>query len=88
MAECAKHNLLEQIAQCEFILIDINLFLDTHPNDVRAIEDYNGYAEQLHTLKRKYTEQFGPIHNFGNSTICDENFFIWATRHFPWNQEA
>ena len=39
MAECAKHNLLEQIAQCEFILIDINLFLDTHPNDVRAIED-------------------------------------------------
>ena len=41
MSECTKKNLRNQIVQCEFILIDINLFLDTHPNDKRALEDYN-----------------------------------------------
>ena len=47
MADCRKKELMEQISQCEFILIDINLFLDTHPNNKEAIEDYNAYAEQL-----------------------------------------
>ncbi len=87
MAECAKNSLLEQIAQCEFILIDINLFLDTHPNDTRALEDYNAYAEQLNTLKRKYVTQFGPLQNFGNSTVCSDECFIWVTQPFPWNQD-
>ncbi len=87
MSECTKKNLMNQIVQCEFILIDINLFLDTHPNDKRALEDYNAYAEQLEILKRKYVTQFGPIHNFGNSTVNSDECFTWVTQPFPWNHE-
>lgn len=79
-----RASLAEQIMQCEFVLIDINLFLDTHPNDERAIADYNSYAEQLAMLKKMYTERFGPIHNFGNSTNRSDSEWLWTTQPFPW----
>ena len=87
MAECDKHKLLEQISQCEFILIDINLYLDTHPNDKRALADYNSYADQLEVLKHKYVKMYGPLQNFGNSTVCSDDCFIWVTQPFPWDRE-
>ena len=34
-----KRSLLQQITECEFICIDINLYLDTHPNDARALSE-------------------------------------------------
>lgn len=75
--------LLEQIAQCEFILIDINLFLDTHPQNERALADYNGYAEQLAHMKKLYQEQFGPLENFGNSINRCETNWLWNEQSFP-----
>ena len=79
-----KKSLMLQIMQCEFVLIDINLFLDTHPHDERAIADYNCYAEQLHDLKKMYTEHYGPINNFGNSINISDTEWLWGSRPFPW----
>ncbi|MBR4079595.1 MAG: spore coat protein CotJB [Christensenellaceae bacterium] len=79
-----QKSLMLQIMQCEFVLIDINLFLDTHPSDERALADYNCYAEQLAALKKMYTESYGPIHNFGNSLNYSETEWLWSARPFPW----
>ncbi len=84
MADCRKKELMEQICQCEFILIDINLFLDTHPNNKEAIEDYNAYAEQLCVLKERYSCEFGPISNFGNSVANNADCFSWVKEPFFW----
>ena len=79
-----KQELLDQIYQCEFVLIDINLFLDTHPDCERAIADYNCYAEQLSTLKKIYVDNFGPLENFGNSeNNCSEKW-LYVSQPFPW----
>lgn len=78
--------LLEQIAQCEFVLVDINLFLDTHPDNERALSDYNGYAEQLAAMKKLYVENYGPLENFGGSVNrCDTNW-LWNEQPFPWQK--
>lgn len=85
MTNCiSKTALLEQIYQCEFTLIDINLYLDTHPECEKAISDYNCYAEQLHDLKKLYVEKFGPIENFGGSENNCPNRWLYATQPFPW----
>ena len=63
----SKPRLMERIAMCEFTCIDLNLYLDTHPNDAAALSDYNFYAEQLAQLKDLYVENYGPLENFGNS---------------------
>ena len=64
----SKTELLKRIAMCEFVCIDLNLYLDTHPDDCTALGDYNCYVHQLHELKKLYVENFGPLENFGNSS--------------------
>lgn len=74
--------LLKQIAECEFTCCDINLYLDTHPDDSRAIADYNCYCEQLRALKDLYCSKFGPLENFGNSPYEVGN--EWVHSSWPW----
>lgn len=74
--------LLQEIYECEFTLVDINLYLDTHPEDERALADYNCYAHQLRTLKKTFVREFGPFENFGNST--SEDYFKWVSQTWPW----
>lgn len=81
-----RNELLMQITQCGFILVDINLYLDTHPHDEQALLDFNCYAQQLAVLKERYVEQFGPIENFGGST--SEGYWKWAEQSFPWNMRS
>ena len=82
---CEKaQELLRQIAECEFTLIDINLYLDTHYGDERALADYNCYAQQLQVLKEKFVENYGPIENFGNST--SEGSWKWRYQAWPWDR--
>lgn len=80
-----RETLAMQIAQCEFICIDINLYLDTHPFDERALSDYNCYAQQLRALKDMYIQNYGPIQNFGNSV--SEGEWKWVCQTWPWNKE-
>lgn len=79
-----RNELLMQIMQCGFILVDINLYLDTHPHDEQALLDFNCYAQQLAVLKQRYVENFGPIENFGGST--SEEYWKWAEQSFPWQE--
>lgn len=80
----SKNELLEQIAQCEFTLVDINLFLDTHPDNERALSDYNCYAQQLRSLKAMFEENYGPLENFGNS--ISEGSWKWVSQAWPWSE--
>ena len=86
MIECVKdkETLMMQIAQCEFLCVDINLYLDTHPGDERALGDYNCYAQQLAALKAMYVKHYGPLENFGNSESHGK--WKWTTQAFPWNK--
>ena len=78
-----RRHLMQQIAECEFICIDINLFLDMHPDDARALSDYNCYAEQLAALKDLYVKNYGPLSNFGGSVSPDE--WRWVRADWPWH---
>ncbi len=76
--------LLNQINDYEFTLIDINLFLDTHPSDKKALADYNTYATELAALKNRFIKEYGPLQNFGNST--SEGSWKWNTQTWPWDK--
>ena len=83
LKEC---ELKERIIQCEFILVDINLYLDTHSTDEEALADYNCYAEQLRALKDMYVENYGPLMNFGNS--LSEGEWGWTNDNWPWSNRG
>jgi spore coat protein JB len=81
-----RNKLMQQISQCEFVCVDINLYLDTHPYDERALKDYNCYCEQLRMLKDLYIENFGPLENFGNSKSLSNCEWLWTSQPFPWQR--
>jgi spore coat protein JB len=66
----------------EFTAVELNLFLDTHPDDERALNDYNETVERLKELKAAYENQFGPLTNFGYAT--SEYPWRWVDEPWPW----
>ena len=52
---------LIEIMQHQFAVYDIALYLDTHPNDMRALEAHKKYTTMLHELIMAYEEIHGPM---------------------------
>ncbi len=73
---------LRQIQELGFVLVELNLFLDTHPDDKQARDLYNKYSEELDSLRKKYNEMFGPTMNFGLCPTGDS--FSWINSPWPW----
>ena len=81
-----RESLMREIQEITFYLVDLNLFLDTHPQDRMALAEYNAYAEQLAALRRTFNEKFGPMLNFGNQPSSQDNF-NWINSPWPWERQ-
>lgn len=79
-----KYELLGRIRELEFVEVDLNLFLDNHPDNKQAINDYNMFSEKLAALKSKYEETYGTLCNFGNGKNCSS--FTWVEEPWPWEK--
>ncbi|UOQ47554.1 spore coat protein CotJB [Gracilibacillus caseinilyticus] len=71
---------LEQIQAIDFVLVELTLYLDTHPDDVDAINQFNQAAFQSRQLKNKFEEEFGPLMQFGQSY----SGYPWNWKDAPW----
>ena len=79
-----KRAMMLELQQLSFSLVDLNLFLDTHPNDQEAIDDFNELFKQYWELKSNYELQFGPLNNFGhNPASCP---WSWVDEPWPWEK--
>ena len=76
-----------QIQQWQFTLVDLNLYLNTHPMDKMALNTYNTLYMQFHELVAAYNTKFGPLMNFGHNPGGAEQF-MWVNSPWPWQQAA
>lgn len=76
---------LRKIQELEFMTVELNLYLDTHPYDARALKEYNIYTGQLMILKKQYDQLYGPLSGFGCSQ--SENGWKWISEPWPWEKE-
>lgn len=53
--------LLKEMMAVDFAVYELGLFLDTHPDCQKALEDHNRFARQSHQLKAAYEQRFGPL---------------------------
>lgn len=77
-----KEVLLEQWQQYSFALIDLDLYLDTHPNDTKALSLYNKYLEIEKKTKEKYEGMYGPLSL--ESSYAAKNNWNWKNSPWPW----
>ncbi|MCP3025828.1 spore coat protein CotJB [Halobacillus sp. A5] len=73
---------MEQIQQVDFALVELTLYLDTHPQDYNAIQQFNQLAVQSKQLKGQYEQQFGPLKQFGGSFSSYP--WNWIDSPWPW----
>ena len=88
--ECEKENtvdcdlrreMIQEIRCCEFAITELALYLDTHPDDQKALCLHRKYCKQVKELKDKYQKVYGPL------TInyhC--NKLRWLEEPWPWER--
>ncbi|OPJ58061.1 spore coat protein CotJB [Clostridium oryzae] len=77
-----KMDLLKQIMVTDFMIVDYQLYLDTHPDDQEAITRYNSLAAQSSSLKTVYNKHYGML-----SQGKSESSYPWQWINQPWPWE-
>lgn len=77
-----KETLLFQVLQYNFALTDLNLYLDTHPNDSEAISLYNQYLAIKKQMLDKYESMYDSLTL--NSDYLGTNTWKWKNNPWPW----
>ena len=76
------YKLLEQIQAADFVLVELTLYLDTHPQDARALQQFNQYSEYSNQLKAIFVPRYGPLLQYGNSPAGAT--WDWGSGPWPW----
>jgi spore coat protein JB len=75
--------LLKKISTYQFAVFDLQLFLDTHPNDTKTIQKMNEYRAEARPLVKEYEEKFGPL----TKSMTSQNNWHWIKAPWPWESE-
>ncbi|SFS35527.1 spore coat protein CotJB [Marininema halotolerans] len=78
----AYYTLLKQIQALDFVLVELTLYLDTHPEDTQAIQQFNTTSLQSNQLKQQYQQLYGPLYQFGASPSGTP--WNWKDAPWPW----
>lgn len=79
----SQAQLLRRIQELSFVAVELNLYLDTHPDDQRALEMYNKVHRDLLQAVRNYEETYGPLLNYGYSP-AHRDYWRWVESPWPW----
>ncbi len=80
-----KQRLLQRVQMFDFILDELNLFLDTHPGDQNAIAYFNRYQYLKNAAANEYITQFGPLRA---EDFAGGESFDWIQGPWPWEREG
>lgn len=76
------YQMLEQLQAVDFVLVELTLYLDTHPSDMDAINQFNQLAKERRQLKKAFEREFGPLLQYGNSYSAYP--WNWSDSPWPW----
>lgn len=74
-----QQQMLNDIRSLNFAIVELAQYLDTHPNDRKALCLHQEYCEQYRDLSNQYQKIYGPL------TIyfpCDK--WRWIDEPWPW----
>ena len=81
--EMTQNEMLCKIKEYQFSIIELALYLDTHPGDEKALCLHRYYTNILKDLMDKYQKVYGPL------TInypC--NKWRWLEEPWPWERRS
>ncbi len=72
---------LSKIRELQFAVLETNLYLNTHPEDMRVLKLHNEFATELCMLTQQYQENYGLLRaNFSEAEFP----WQWIEEPWPW----
>ncbi len=78
-----RERLLRRISTLDFAIVELHLYLDTHPDDLKINEKLKEYELKSKELRKVYEENFGPLTMRNN----EENNWEWISGPWPWDND-
>lgn len=76
------YSLLRQLQEIDFVLVELTLYLDTHPEDAQALNQFNSFALKRQEVAVEYEKKYGPLLQYGLS--YSKYPWQWAESPWPW----
>jgi spore coat protein JB len=76
------YSFMQELQAVDFVLVELTLYLDTHPDDDQALAQFNQFQRRKRTLMRQFEENFGPLQQYGNSPVGQT--WTWSDSPWPW----
>ncbi len=79
-----RETLLRRISVLDFAIVELNLYMDTHPYDTEVNEKLNSYKCKSKALKEEFAKKFGPL----SPSSKEKNQWGWISDPWPWNTDS
>ena len=79
-----REALLKKISVARFAAWELHIYLDTHPNDQRALKSYKQYQEKAKALTAEFEEQYGPL---ASCDMYGDSSWQWINDPWPWEKQ-
>ena len=76
-----REDMLMQLQELNFAMIDLGLYLDLHDNDRSAINLFNEYQKKEKELCKMFENKYGPL-TFDSKEVG--NTWTWDNGPWPW----
>ncbi len=76
-----KDQMLYDIGVVDFVLVELGLYLDTHPHDSQALEYYNHYCTVKNQLETDFAAKYYPLKM---SQAAGGKCWRWGDAPLPW----
>ncbi|HEX3027330.1 MAG TPA: spore coat protein CotJB [Clostridia bacterium] len=80
-----KGMLLNNLSAVAFSMVDLHLFLNTHPENASAIALFSQYRQKYMALVAEYERMYGPLSAVNG---VQDNRWAWIRSPWPWEYGA
>ncbi len=79
-----RQKLFLELSEYDFAAHELNLYLDLHPEDKKALNLFNDYRRRANELLEKYESQYGPLTVSSDALV--KSPFLWEEQTFPFDK--
>ena len=77
--DSTREEMIQKIKELKFSIIELGLYLDTHPNDEKALCLHKEYANKYKKITDQYQKIYGPL-----TMMFPCNKWRWLEEPWPW----
>lgn len=77
--------MLRRLQTADFVLIEANLYLDTHPNCPHGLEYFRRMRAERDAVLREFEAAYGPVTMENAAAEC---YWDWVNSPWPWEMEG